>query len=109
MFTDEVPTTARSTIILFDEVIPDIADLNPIMRSLEDEYNNGQRSVVLVFHDQYSDVTTEHLCHFSKVCKYIFVFYSLAQNALEVATFCQFEQLPNTSRLCMSACHPPDF
>ncbi|KAF8239475.1 hypothetical protein L208DRAFT_1236984 [Tricholoma matsutake] len=67
MFTDEVPTMARSTIILFDEVIPDIADLNPIMRSLEDEYNNGQHSVVLVFHDQYSDVTTEHLCHFSKL------------------------------------------
>ena len=60
MFTDEIPTTAKSTIILFDEVIPDLKDLNPIMRSLEDEYNNGRRSVVLVFHDQYSDVRTEY-------------------------------------------------
>ena len=49
------------------------------MRSLEDEYNNGRRSVVLVFHDQYSDVRTEHLCHFSKVCTYIFVLYLSAQ------------------------------
>ena len=74
MFTDEIPTTARSTIILFDEVIPDLADLNPIMRSLEDEYNNGRRSVILVFHDQHSDVTTEHLCHFSKVCVLTFLY-----------------------------------
>ena len=111
MFTDEIPTTARSTIILYDEVIPDLADLDPIMRGLEDEYNNGRRSVILVFHDQNSDVTTEHLCHFSKVCTYIFVLYSFAQirNVLEAATFCQFEQLPNTSRLCMSTCRPPDF
>jgi hypothetical protein len=70
-FTDEIPTTARSTIILFDEVIPDLADLSPIMRILEDEYNNGRRSVVLVF--QYSGVTTEYLCHFSKVCTRIIV------------------------------------
>jgi hypothetical protein len=69
-FTDEIPMTARSTIILFDEVIPDLADLNPIMCSLEDEYNNGRRSVVLMFRDQDhdSDVATEYLCHFSKVC-----------------------------------------
>lgn len=111
MFTDEIPMTARSTVILFDDIIPDLADLNPIMHSLEDEYNNGRRSVILVFHDLYSDVTTEYLCHFLKVCTCIFVLYSLAQtqNVLEAATFCQFEQLPNTSRLCMSTCRPPEF
>ncbi|KAF8219981.1 hypothetical protein L208DRAFT_1219215, partial [Tricholoma matsutake] len=104
MFTDEVPMMARSTIILFDEVIPDIADLNPIMCSLEDEYNNGQCSVVLVFNDQYSDVTTEHLCHFSKVCTYIVVFYLLSQNVLEVVTFYYACRLVNhlTSEPCFS-------
>ena len=76
-FTNEVPTTARSTVILFDDIIPDIADLNQIMCNLEDAFNEEGRSVVLTFRDQdlADNSIIEQLYHFSKVCERVNVHY----------------------------------
>ncbi|KAF5378116.1 hypothetical protein D9615_007548 [Tricholomella constricta] len=60
-----------ATIIAPHEIIPDLTDLSPIMRELEDQYKLGRRSVLLYRRYPGSDDTSEQLCHFTKFSREI--------------------------------------
>ncbi|KAE9391480.1 hypothetical protein BT96DRAFT_831996, partial [Gymnopus androsaceus JB14] len=65
VYDSEVPCTAAATIILPNEIVPNIYDLQPMISSMEDAFIQGKRSVLLKLN--VGEHYVERLYHFSKI------------------------------------------